>query len=114
MSALFLTALPKWKQYAYSVLSIFIVSAMCFALAGMIGYRFVGFILLFVVSLLAITFDIYPVLLSAAIYHSYQHERRHYSPGAVFYYCDDQRSANKQDQACGKNSQDQGRKSKQC
>jgi len=43
------------------------VSAICFGLSGFLGYRVVALILLFTVSLLAITFDILPVLLAAAL-----------------------------------------------
>jgi two-component system sensor histidine kinase KdpD len=43
------------------------VSALCFGLSGFFGYRVVALILLFTVSLLAITFDILPVLLAAAL-----------------------------------------------
>jgi two-component system sensor histidine kinase KdpD len=49
------------------VLAIIVVSAICFAFAGAMGYRFPGFVLLFTVSLLATTFDIFPVLLSATL-----------------------------------------------
>src|SRR6185503_9757568 len=44
-----------------------VVSIFCFFLSGFLGYKVVAFILLFIVSLLAITFDILPVLLSAAL-----------------------------------------------
>jgi len=43
------------------------VSAICFGLSGFLGYRVVALILLFTVSLLAVTFDILPVLLSATL-----------------------------------------------
>jgi len=43
------------------------MAGICFALSGLVGYRVVAFILLVTVSLLAITFDILPVLLAAAL-----------------------------------------------
>jgi two-component system sensor histidine kinase KdpD len=43
------------------------VSAICFGLSGFLGYRVVALILLFTVSLLAVTFDILPVLLAATL-----------------------------------------------
>src|SRR5690242_16454066 len=57
----------KGKQYLLSVAVIIIVSGICFSLADFLGYRVVALILLFIVSLLAITFDILPVLLAAAL-----------------------------------------------
>lgn len=58
---------PKGKQYLYSIVIIVIVSGICFGLSEFLGYRVVALILLFTVSLLAITFDIFPVLLAAAL-----------------------------------------------
>lgn len=55
------------KQIIYSIATIFVVAAICFALSGLMGYRVAAFILLLTVSLLAITFDILPVLLSAIL-----------------------------------------------
>lgn len=67
MAGTYLNKLPKWKQYAASVVLIILVSAISFALSGTIGYRFAGFILLFAVSLIAITFEILPVIVAAAL-----------------------------------------------
>lgn len=50
-----------------SIAIIILVSGICFSLAEFLGYRVVALILLFTVSLLAITFDILPVLLAAAL-----------------------------------------------
>lgn len=58
---------PKGKQYLLSVAIIIIVSGICFSLTDFLGYRVVALILLFTVSLLAITFEILPVLLAAAL-----------------------------------------------
>jgi len=59
--------LDKGKQYIYSISFVLTVSAICFWLSGFMGYRVVAFILLLSVSLLAMTFDILPVLVSAIL-----------------------------------------------
>ncbi len=43
------------------------IAAVCYILSGFIGYKVVAFILLFTVSLLAITLDILPVLAAAVL-----------------------------------------------
>jgi two-component system sensor histidine kinase KdpD len=55
------------KQYLYSIITIVLVSLVCYALSALMGYRVIAFILLLAVSFLAILFDILPVLLSAAL-----------------------------------------------
>jgi len=55
------------RQYLYSFVIVIVISLLCFGLSGFIGYRVVAFILLLTVSLLAVSFDILPVLLSAAL-----------------------------------------------
>jgi two-component system, OmpR family, sensor histidine kinase KdpD len=55
------------RQYLFCVATILLLSFVCFALTGIIGYRVVAFILLLGVSLLAIIFDILPVLASAVL-----------------------------------------------
>lgn len=56
------------KQYLYSIAAVLIVSMVCFALTEAVGgYRVVAFALLLTVSILAITFDILPVLVAAAL-----------------------------------------------
>jgi two-component system, OmpR family, sensor histidine kinase KdpD len=62
-----LYTLPRGKQYLYSFLIIILVSLVCFGLSGFLGYRVVALILLLTVSLIAITFDILPVLLAATL-----------------------------------------------
>jgi two-component system, OmpR family, sensor histidine kinase KdpD len=57
----------RGKQYIYSLAIVILMSALCFGLSDLVGYRVVAFILLVTVSLLAISFDILPVLLSAAL-----------------------------------------------
>ena len=56
-----------WKQYLFSISTIILVSAICFAFSALMGYRVVAFILLLTVSILAITFDILPVLVAATL-----------------------------------------------
>jgi two-component system sensor histidine kinase KdpD len=67
MNKLLFNTVEKGRQYLYSVAIIVSVSAVCFGLSGFIGYRVAALILLVTVSLLAITFDILPVLFSATL-----------------------------------------------
>src|SRR6187551_3274071 len=67
MKKFFFKRHSKSKQYLFSIIITVLVSAICFGLSGFLGYRVVALILLFTVSLLAITFDILPVLLAAAL-----------------------------------------------
>jgi len=62
-----LNKLNRQKQYLYSLITVVIISGVCFSLSATLGYRVVALILLLTVSLLAITFDILPVLISAAL-----------------------------------------------
>lgn len=57
----------KRRQYFYSFLVIVLTASVCYAFSGLVGYRVVALILLLAVSLLAISFDILPVLLSAIL-----------------------------------------------
>ena len=59
--------IDKKRQYWYSVSAVLLVSLVCFFFSAWIGYRVVAFILLLVVSTLAVTFNIRPVLLSALL-----------------------------------------------
>jgi two-component system sensor histidine kinase KdpD len=59
--------LSKTIQLAVSACVILVISAICFLLSDYIGYKVVAFILLMVVSLLAIVFDIIPVLIAASL-----------------------------------------------
>lgn len=63
----FFTKPGTGRQYLYSTIIVIVISLLCFGLSEFIGYRVVAFILLLTVSLLAVTFDILPVLLSAAL-----------------------------------------------
>lgn len=55
------------RQFLYSVLTVLVMSGVCLGISDLVGYRVVAFILLFTVSILAIAFDILPVLLAAAL-----------------------------------------------
>jgi len=55
------------NQYLYSIGAIIAIGGLCFGLSEFMGYRVVALILLLTVSLLAIIFDILPVLLAAAL-----------------------------------------------
>lgn len=57
----------KQKQFIISLSLVLIVSAICYGISPWLGYRVVAFILLLSVSLIAISFDILPVLVSAAL-----------------------------------------------
>jgi two-component system, OmpR family, sensor histidine kinase KdpD len=62
-----LKRINKKRQYLFSILLILLVSAVCYGLSAYMGYRVVALILLLTVSLIAITFDILPVLVAAAL-----------------------------------------------
>src|SRR6478672_9547549 len=53
------------NQYLLSVIIIVGAALVCFGFSGLMGYRVVALVLLFSVSVLAVSFDILPVLLSA-------------------------------------------------
>lgn len=67
MNKFLFNTLDKSKQYLVSIAIIIAVAAVCFAFSKFMGYRVAALVLLVTVSLLAITFDILPVLLSAAL-----------------------------------------------
>jgi two-component system sensor histidine kinase KdpD len=67
MNELLINRLGKGRQYLYSVVVVILISLLCFGLSEFISYHVVAFILLLTVSLLAVLFDILPVLLSAAL-----------------------------------------------
>lgn len=56
----------RW-QYFYSVLIVITVSLLCYGLSQYLGYRVIALILLLAVSIIAISFEIFPVLLAAAL-----------------------------------------------
>lgn len=55
------------QQYLVSVLLILAVSGICMGIASFLGHRVVAFILLLTVSVIAVLFDIWPVMLSAVL-----------------------------------------------
>lgn len=59
--------LSKGRQIGWSLLLVVGVALLCYAFSPLVGYRVVALILLLTVSLIAITFDILPVLLAAAL-----------------------------------------------
>lgn len=67
MNTIFNKRLPASRQFLFSLLVVVLVSAVCFVFSSYINYRVVAFILLLTVSLIAVTFDIFPVLLAAAL-----------------------------------------------
>jgi two-component system, OmpR family, sensor histidine kinase KdpD len=67
MNKLLFNTLPQSRQYLFSISAIILVAAICYLLSGIMGYRVAALMLLLTVSLLAVIFDIFPVLLSAAL-----------------------------------------------
>lgn len=59
--------ISKVKQTLYSVALVFLVSLACHFVSIYIGYRVIGFLLLVTVSLIAMLFDMAPVLLAAVL-----------------------------------------------
>ncbi len=62
-----LSKIKKVNQYLISVLTVLFISFICYCLPNFIEYRVVAYILLITVSLIAIVFDILPVLLAAIL-----------------------------------------------
>lgn len=67
MTTPFTSPQNKPRQLLYSSLFVGIISVACHFLSVYIGYRVVGFLLLVTVSLIAMFFDIIPVLLAAVL-----------------------------------------------
>lgn len=67
MIGFFTRQASKQNQYIISLLLVVLVSTICYGVSAYLGYRVVAFILLLTVSLIAISFDIFPVLVSATI-----------------------------------------------
>lgn len=59
--------IPKTKQQLISVVLVVLVSGFCFFLSAYLEYKIVALILLMTVSLLAMFFEIFPVLLGAVL-----------------------------------------------
>jgi two-component system sensor histidine kinase KdpD len=59
--------MKKKDQYPVSIGLVLLASLICYGISPYLGYRVIAFILLLTVSLIAITFDIIPVLLAATL-----------------------------------------------
>lgn len=59
--------IPKPRQYITSLVFVLVVSGVLYSLSTIIGYKVVAYILLVTLSILALFFDIIPVVLSAAL-----------------------------------------------
>lgn len=55
------------RQCLYSILLVLVMSTVCYGLSAYIGYKVVAFILLLSVSLVAVLFDIIPVVITAIL-----------------------------------------------
>jgi len=55
------------RQYWLSLGLVLVVATVCYVISAYLGYRVIAFILLLTVSLIAISFDILPVLVSATL-----------------------------------------------
>lgn len=62
-----LTIVSKPLQFLITIVMVALVSATCYILSAYIDYKVVAFILLLTVSLIAIVFDIIPVLVAATL-----------------------------------------------
>lgn len=67
MKGFFINRIPAPRQYGLSIAAVTVISAVCYALSAYIGYHVVGFILLVTVSIIAMLFDILPVLFTALL-----------------------------------------------
>ena len=61
------TIVSKPLQFLITIVMVVLVSAVCYLLSAYIDYKVVAFILLLTVSLIAIVFDIIPVLVAATL-----------------------------------------------
>lgn len=62
-----LSKIKTKNQYLISIISIALVSVLCLLIRDFLDYKIVGYILLVIVSLLAMFLDIFPVLMSAVV-----------------------------------------------
>ncbi len=67
MARFFLNRISKSRQYFISFVLVIMVSAICYSLSSLIGYKVVALILLVSVSLIAMFFDFFPVMLAALL-----------------------------------------------
>lgn len=66
MQILSLNKIPWYTQCLYGISGVILAAVACYFLSEWIGYRVVAFILLLVVSIVAVIFDIIPVLIIAS------------------------------------------------
>ena len=67
MPELFINKVSKARQYLFSFLLVTVVAGICYLLSHYLDYRVTAFILLVTVSLIAVSFDIFPVLFTALL-----------------------------------------------
>jgi two-component system sensor histidine kinase KdpD len=67
MTGALIKKINRKEQFIISLLFILAVSGICYGIAPFLGYQVVAFILLLAVSIVAISFDILPVLFSAVL-----------------------------------------------
>lgn len=67
MTTLVFHRIPKYRQYYIAFLLIIIVSIVCYMLSWILGYKAIALVLLMTVSLIAMFFEIKPVLFSAVL-----------------------------------------------
>lgn len=67
MQKFLLRKIEIWKQYVYSILLVLVVAVICYALTPYMGYRVSALVLLVTVSIIAVMFEILPVLLAAVL-----------------------------------------------
>lgn len=67
MNKLLIYNVSKPKQYIYVILLVGVVSILCYAFSSFVEYRVIALILLVTVSLIAVSFDILPVLTAAIL-----------------------------------------------
>ncbi|MBC8052811.1 MAG: DUF4118 domain-containing protein [Sphingobacteriaceae bacterium] len=67
MKELLFNKISKPLQYLFSILLICLVAGICFILSDFLNYQVVAFVLLVTVSIIAVSFDILPVLFAALL-----------------------------------------------
>lgn len=67
MQKFLFNTIDRSRQYLLSITTVVAVAAVCFVFSNIMGYRVAALVLLVTVSLLAITFDILPVLVAAVL-----------------------------------------------
>ena len=67
MNILLFNTTSKGKQYLFSFIAVAAAFGICFLLSDIVNYMVVALILLLTISLLAISFDIFPVLICAIL-----------------------------------------------